>query len=72
MTCWISSVTSNEPSQGPGNQNDVDWILTGPRSVLLRAERLGAHPGRVYSLDVMCMDGSGNQSATMLAVSVTR
>ncbi len=72
VTCWISSVTSNEPSQGPGNQNDVDWILTGPRSVLLRAERLGAHPGRVYSLDVMCMDGSGNQSATMLAVPVTR
>jgi hypothetical protein len=54
----IIQVTSNEPE----NRFAPDWEITGPLSVNLRAERLGARHGRVYLITVQCEDSGGNIS----------
>ena len=41
-----------------------DWEITGDVSARLRAERRGNGSGRTYTIDVQCVDGSGNASAT--------
>jgi hypothetical protein len=52
--------TSNEPQ----NPNDPDIIITGtglgPRTVQLRADRLGTGTGRVYTLTTAATDAAGN------------
>jgi hypothetical protein len=52
--------TSNEPQ----NPNDPDIIITGtglgPRTVQLRADRLGTGSGRVYTLTTAATDAAGN------------
>ncbi len=63
-SCKIVSVTSNEPVSGPGYGNtSPDWLITGPLTVDLRAERLGKGGGRVYTVTTKCEDASGNVSA---------
>jgi hypothetical protein len=52
-TCAITSVVSNEPDAGT-----VDWALTGPLALTLRAERLGSGTGRLYTITVTCSDAS--------------
>jgi hypothetical protein len=71
-TSWkIVSVTSNEPVTGKGDGNTApDWLITGPHSVSLRAERSGKGPGRVYSIYVQAVDDAGNLS-TKAVVQVT-
>jgi hypothetical protein len=69
--CYILGVSSNEPINGPGDGNtEPDWEYTDdPLVVLLRAERSGGGDGRIYTIEVECMDASGN--ITMVDVEVT-
>jgi hypothetical protein len=70
-SCHIKSVSSNEPIDGTGDGNtDPDWIITGPLSVQLRAERAGNKSGRIYTATVECTDGSGNSSTKAVAITV--
>jgi len=54
--CQITAVSSTEGIQVPG---ETDWIITGPRTVQLRAERDGSGPGRVYTISVTCTNAAG-------------
>jgi hypothetical protein len=49
--CQISVVTSNEPITGLGQ---TDWVITGPLTLSLRAERAGSGSGRIYTITVTC------------------
>lgn len=65
----IVSVTSNEPSNGPGDGNtEVDCVITGPLSLQLRAERSGRGPGRIYTITLEAVDASGNRATGVLTV----
>jgi hypothetical protein len=77
--CNIVSVTSNEPVLGPGSGNtSPDWVLNdpGPKvspaklGIQLRAERAGGGAGRVYTINVLCSDASGNTTPGKTTVSV--
>lgn len=61
--CTIVGVTSNEEITG-------DVVLTGPLSLQLRAERLGAGAGRSYWLEVVCTDALGNPTSGTATVRV--
>ncbi len=61
-TCSISSVRSNEGSAVPGGPQ---WTITGPLAVNLKAERLGAGIGRIYSTVVTCTNAAGSTSRTV-------
>ncbi len=62
-TLRIVGVTCNEPSAG-------DWVVTGSRTLQLRATRAGAGGGRHYTITVEASDASGNSSTGTLVVSV--
>jgi HYR domain len=69
--CQITSVSSDEPVNGLGDGNTApDWIITGPQTVDLRAERSGRGDGRLYSVTDTCTDGSGNSSSAIVGVEV--
>jgi hypothetical protein len=70
VTCEITGVTSSEPVTGPGDSTTPDWIITGPLSLDLRAERLTTGPGRIYTLTVRCTDSSGNAATKNVTVTV--
>src|SRR5262249_57282040 len=63
----IVGVSSSEPGDGSG---DVDWQITGPLTVDLRAERSGNGPGRVYTITLESRDRFGNASQRAVMVSV--
>jgi hypothetical protein len=69
-TARIVSVSSNEPVDGEEDGNtSPDWVITGPLTVDLRAERSGIGTGRVYTIEVEGRDAAGNtvrQSVTVL------
>ncbi len=69
--CRIVSVTSNEPvnSQGDGNTKP-DWEITGDLTVDLRAERSGRGNGRLYTLEVECIDTASHSASAEAFVSV--
>ena len=71
--CTVTGVTSNEP-QTSREEDDVpnDWLITGPLSVSLRAERLGKGTGRVYTIAVSCRDAAGNATTASMTVSVPK
>lgn len=70
--CHVASVSSNEPQNGTGDGNTaIDWIIDGPTSVLLRAERAGTGSGRIYTITVACTDVAGNIGTTTTAVTVS-
>lgn len=64
--CSVTGVTSSEAS----NSHEPDWSIDGPLQVQLRAERFGNGPGRVYTLQVRCLDASGNASTASTTVNV--
>jgi hypothetical protein len=71
FSCEIISVTSDEPINGVGDGNtSPDWIITGPLTVDIRAERAGPGDGRVYTITVECTDESGNSSTATVDVTV--
>jgi hypothetical protein len=63
-TRWgIVRVTSNEPANDIGDGNtEQDWEIIDRDTVKLRAERAGSGDGRVYTIYVKAVDGSGNES----------
>jgi hypothetical protein len=73
----LVSVTSNEPDDAPGA---LDGETTGDSAsvepgtpdadVLLRAERSGSGPGRVYELTYRAVDASGNTRSSVAVVTV--
>jgi hypothetical protein len=67
--CIISEINSNEPQEGPGIF-DTDWQITGELTAELRAERLGTGTDRVYTLQVICTDNSGNSVVAEVTVTV--
>jgi hypothetical protein len=73
LACRIVSVTSDEPQTGlwPGDIGP-DWQITGDLSVELRAERSKKGDGRIYSIEVECVDTSGNTSRSIVTVVVPR
>lgn len=58
-TSRIVSVTSSQPVTGPGDTTTPDWIITGPNTVKLRAERTG-NVMRTYTLTIETSDEAGN------------
>ena len=73
VSCRITSVTSNEPVNGLGDGDKTpDWTITGPLTVSLRAERAAKGNGRLYTINIECVDSSGNRSTSYVQVSVPR
>lgn len=72
-TCQMLSVTSNEPVNGLGDGDTApDWVVTGPLTVDLRAERSGKGSGRVYTITIQCTDASGNRATRDVTVTVPK
>ena len=66
----IVTVTSNQPINGPGDGNTAsDWEIIGPLTLNLRAERAGG-ADRLYSIEVVTTDFSGNSTTSTVVVSV--
>jgi VCBS repeat protein/HYR domain-containing protein len=61
--CRISSVASNESGNG-------EWLITGPLTLQLQADRLGTGNGRIYTMSVVCTDAAGNASSRSTTVIV--
>ena len=58
-TCALS-VTSSEAVNGTGDgDTGPDWQVVDARKVLLRAERAGNGPGRIYTITITCNNGAG-------------
>jgi hypothetical protein len=61
--CQISAVSSNEPMAG-----ETEWVVTGPLTLTLMADRAGSGKGRVYTITVTCTNSanvSGSQTVTV-------
>jgi len=71
-TCRIVAVSSSDPVNGLGDgDTSPDWEITGPLSLLLRAERaMGGE--RTYIVTIECVDGSGLASRSSVTVTVPR
>ena len=65
-TCSIAGVSSNEPTS-PGK---MDWTITGPLTVQLRAERNGSGSERVYTITVSCTNVANFRSSKTVTVTV--
>lgn len=64
----LSSITSSEPDNGKGDGNTVNDIQgadfgTGDRSFMLRAERQGKGPGRIYTITYQAEDSDNTTIA---------
>lgn len=71
--CSIATVSSNEPQNGLGDGDTPnDWLITGPLTLQLRAERSGTGNGRVYTITTRCVDGAGNAATRTTTVSVPK
>lgn len=69
----IVSVRSNEGANTRGDGDTAnDWIITGPMSLQLRAERSGQGNGRIYTITVEASDASGNTAERVIQISVPK
>ncbi|HZR22713.1 MAG TPA: Ig-like domain repeat protein [Vicinamibacterales bacterium] len=62
-SCSVTGVSSDEPGSD-------QWTITGPLTVSLQADRNGSGDGRIYTIAVSCVDGSGNATASSTTVAV--
>jgi hypothetical protein len=70
-SCRIVAISSNEPENGTGDgDTSPDWVITGPLTAQLRAERAGSGTSRVYTILVRCTDGAGNSSTGTVTITV--
>jgi len=68
----IVSVSSNEADNGNGDGNtSPDFIITGPLTLQLRAERDGDND-RIYTITIATSDFSGNTAQGSVTVSVSQ
>ena len=72
----LLSITSSEPDNGLGDgdtANDIQGadLGTDDRSFLLRAERSGTGPGRVYTVTYQARDAAGNATTVSQKVIVS-
>jgi hypothetical protein len=73
VNCVIGSVASNEPVNGSGDGDTApDWLIVDSHHVQLRAERAGTGSGRVYTITVVCTDGSNNVTTKTVTVAVPK
>jgi hypothetical protein len=71
--CAIAGVTSDEPIEGLGDGDTApDWEVTGDLTLKLRAERSAQLDGRTYTVQIQCVDPSGNVSRSSVQVLVPR
>jgi hypothetical protein len=77
VTVLLASATSSEPDDAPGNNDgattgDIQGADIGTPDValLLRSERGGKGPGRVYTLTYRAQDRSGNTTSGSATVTV--
>jgi hypothetical protein len=70
----IVSVYSDESENGNGDGNTYNDIVIAAdcKSVQLRAERQGSGNGRVYTINVVVTDGSGNVGTASIKVKVPK
>ena len=66
--CAIVGVASDDP--GGKKRDDPDWVITGPLTVDLRAERSGSSDGRRYTISVECRGVAGATDAATTVVTV--
>jgi hypothetical protein len=70
MSSFNVTGTSNEPM----DPNNPDIIISGtgtqPRTVQLRADRLGTGTGRVYTLTTTATDAAGNTTTAVSTCTV--
>jgi len=72
-TTKIISVTSNESVNGSNDGNTSnDWVVTGPLTLNLRAERSGTSAGRIYTITVESRDDSNNVTTRTVTVTVPK
>jgi len=73
VTSKIVKVTSNEPVDGLGDGDTApDWLITGPLTLNLRAERAGNGTGRIYTITIECRDAAGNKATGIVTVKVPK
>src|SRR6185295_146963 len=66
----IVSVSSNQPVNGTGDGDSApDWVITGPFSLQLRAERSGGSD-RIYTITVESTYSAGNVGTATVTVRV--
>ncbi len=62
--CQITDVTSNETLATP------EWLITGPLTLTLRADRFGSGTGRIYTIAVTCTNSSQLSASETVTVRV--
>jgi hypothetical protein len=68
----IVSVTTNQSDNANGDGNTpVDWTITGPLTLQLRAER-DSNKDRVYTITIATTDASGNTAHGTVTVTVSQ
>ena len=70
--CRIAEVTNSETGFRDKSSREEDVQITGDLDLLLRAERSGNGPGRVYTITIECRDAAGNPSTGSTTVLVPR
>ena len=71
-TSHIVSVSMNQADDSNGDGNtSPDWIITGPLTLQLRAER-DSGSDRVYTITIATTDSSGNTSIGTVTVTVSQ
>lgn len=68
--CRIVSVTSSEPPLNNGGSWGPIYEITGPRTLLLRAERNDGRAARLYRIVVEAKDATGNTARRTVVVEV--
>jgi hypothetical protein len=73
VACRVGSVSSNESENGLGDGDTApDSEVIGDFATMLRAERSGTGSGRIYSVEMVCRDFSGNASTAQTTITVPR
>ena len=73
VACSVAGVSSNEPENGLGDgDTSPDFEAIGDFATMLRAERAGTGSGRVYSVEMVCRDFTGNTSTARTTITVPK
>lgn len=67
----ITGVSSND-RRAKGTGRSPDWKITGDLTVELRADESDGRSGRTYTIEVECVDASGNRATASVVVAAGR